>query len=239
MADSDPSSTSRRAVLLAAGSAGVAALASGCAGSTPKSGSPDRVAVVPVTSSAGTATAPTAVPACVLSPESGEGPYYVADAQVRSDIVEDRGGVPLHLDLTVVRTVRGCRPLAGIAVDVWQADALGKYSADGATFLRGTQRTDGSGKVSFRTIVPGWYAHIAPHVHVKVHPDARTEAATQLFLPEDLLRQVYRRDPYSRRKAPAHPNTRDDRFAAKGKLLTLGPIADGAGYRASFTIGLR
>lgn len=147
--------------------------------------------------------------------------------------------MPLHLDLTVVHAARGCRPLAGIAVDVWQADALGKYSADGATFLRGTQRTDASGKVSFRTIVPGWYAHIAPHVHVKVHPDARTEAATQLFLPEDLLRQVYRRDPYSRRKAPAHPNTRDDRFAAKGKLLTLGPVADGAGYRASFTIGLR
>lgn len=91
MADSDPSSTSRRAVLRAAGSAGVAALASGCAGGTPKAGSPDRVTAVPVTASAGTATAPAAVPACVLSPESGEGPYYVADARVRSDIVEDRG----------------------------------------------------------------------------------------------------------------------------------------------------
>lgn len=195
---------------------------------------------MPATARTGTGTAPVPVPvpACVLAPKTGDGPYYVPHARLRSDIVEDRGGVPLRLDLTVVRAARGCRPLAGIAVDVWHADALGTYSADGAAFLRGTQLTDATGTVSFRTIVPGWYAHVAPHVHVKVHPDAHTEAATQVFLPEELLRQVFRRDPYSRRRAPAHPNTRDDRFAAKGALMTLGPVAYGAGYRAAFTVGV-
>ncbi|MEV7730407.1 hypothetical protein AB0P15_37735 [Streptomyces sp. NPDC087917] len=160
------------------------------------------------------------------------------DAQVRSRIVEDREGVPLRLDLTVVSTARGCRPMGDVAVDVWQADALGEYSADGLTFLRGTQVTDAAGKVTFETIIPGWYAHVAPHVHFKVRPDAHTESSSQLFLPEELLLSVFAREPYSQREAPGHPNTRDNRFDEKGRSLTLRPVADGAGYRASFVVGI-
>ncbi|MFF5447249.1 intradiol ring-cleavage dioxygenase [Streptomyces sp. NPDC012888] len=235
MSGSDRDPAGRRVLLLAAGAAGIAALTSGCGSTTRHAHGTSAYRVSPAGLVSHTTPAP---PVCVLSPETGEGPYYVPDASLRSDITEDREGVPLRLDLTVVRATRNCAPLAGVAVDAWQADALGEYSSGGATYLRGTQLTDDAGRVTFRTIVPGWYAHVAPHVHVKVHPDADTEVSTQLFLPEELLLRVFSRAPYSARQAPAHPNLRDDRFESKGPHLTLDPIPDGTGYKASFTIGI-
>ncbi|MFD8980595.1 intradiol ring-cleavage dioxygenase [Streptomyces sp. NPDC059564] len=227
MTANGPLDTNRRTLLLAAGTTAITTLASACAGR--RTG----------TEAAGRAPAAQGVtPACVLAAETGEGPYYTPKSRIRSDVTEDREGVPLRLDLHVVRASKGCAPLAEVAVDIWQADASGTYSQRGATYLRGTQTTDAQGRVSFRTIVPGWYAHIAPHVHFKVRPGARTEVSSQLFLPEGLLKTIYAGEPYSRRKAPAHPNTRDDRFAAKGAELTLDPVRDGAGYRASFVIGI-
>jgi protocatechuate 3,4-dioxygenase beta subunit len=65
--------------------------------------------------------------ACLLSPENVEGPFYVDDARVRSDLREDRRGVPLVLDAAVV-DARTCAPLAGAAVDIWHCDAAGAYS---------------------------------------------------------------------------------------------------------------
>ncbi|SHM53782.1 hypothetical protein [Cryptosporangium aurantiacum] len=37
------------------------------------------------------------------------------------------------------------------------------------TYLRGYQVTDASGKVTFTTIVPGWYSPRVAHIHLKVH----------------------------------------------------------------------
>ncbi|MET9469038.1 intradiol ring-cleavage dioxygenase [Streptomyces sp. NPDC006544] len=228
-----------RRTLLTLSTAGLAALATACSTRLGGAATSEPVPAPAVAVGAGDSASPGgAAPLCVLVPETGEGPYYVPDAQIRSHIVEDRKGVPLRLDLTVVSTAHGCRPMSNVAVDVWQADALGRYSADGKTFLRGTQVTDAAGKLTFRTIVPGWYAHVAPHVHFKVRPDAHTQSSSQLFLPEELLLSVFAREPYSRREAPAHPNTRDDRFEAKGRSLTLRPVVDGAGYRASFVVGI-
>ncbi|MER5810239.1 intradiol ring-cleavage dioxygenase [Streptomyces sp. NPDC002033] len=229
-----PVNSHRRTLLLAVPTTAVAALASACAG---RRSGPEAAGRAPA-GRAGTPGPSGPSPACVLAAETGEGPYYTPKSRHRSDVTEDRVGVPLRLDLHVVRASKGCAPLAEAAVDIWHADASGIYSQDGATYLRGTQTTDGQGRVSFRTIVPGWYAHIAPHVHFKVRTGKRAEVSSQLFLPEELLKTIYARQPYSRRKAPAHPNTRDDRFAAKGAQLTLNPVPDGAGYRASFVIGI-
>ncbi|WP_308345447.1 intradiol ring-cleavage dioxygenase [Streptomyces sp. ISL-94] len=170
--------------------------------------------------------------------ESGAGPYYLDLDRVRSDITEGRDGVPFRLDLTVVRVSAGCRPVAGAAVDVWHADASGTYSTGGAAFLRGTQVADGAGRCTFRTIVPGWYAGLAPHIHFKVRPDSRTETTAQLFFPEELLVKVYARPPYDRRRAPEHPNARDSRYRASGAAMTLAPVPDGDGYRAAYTVGI-
>ncbi|MEU6313635.1 intradiol ring-cleavage dioxygenase [Streptomyces sp. NPDC047014] len=225
--------TSRRTLLLAAGSAGVAALTAGCAGAgrtaLPAPADPPTNPPSPGTASS---------PSCVLTLESGAGPYYLDLDRVRSDITEGVAGVPFRLDLTVVGASAGCRPVANAAVDLWHADPSGTYSTGGATFLRGTQLTDAAGRCTFRTIVPGWYAGLAPHFHFKVRPDGRTGTTSQFFLPEDLLLRVYARPPYNRRKAPKHPNARDDRYRAAGAATTLSPAPEADGYRAAYTIGL-
>ncbi|MEV7595205.1 intradiol ring-cleavage dioxygenase [Streptomyces sp. NPDC089922] len=230
--------TSRRTLLLAAGSAGFAALAAAC--SRPQAPGPagDASARPAGLSAASDGPSPAATPACVLTLESGAGPYYLDLDRVRSDITEGVGGVPFRLDLTVVRASAGCRPVADAAVDLWHADPAGAYSADGDTFLRGTQVTDASGRCTFRTIVPGWYAGLAPHFHFKVRPDGRSETTSQFFFPEELLVAVYARPPYSRRRAPEHPNARDDRYRAAGAATTLAPRPEANGYRAAYTVGI-
>ncbi|MFE0603970.1 intradiol ring-cleavage dioxygenase [Streptomyces sp. NPDC058892] len=232
-----PRPPGRRALLLAAGSAGAAALLGGaCAAPSGTRSAAGQPTGPPPP--AGRTTA--AAPACILAVEAGAGPYYLDVDLVRSDITQGRNGVPLRLDLTVVRVADGCRPLAHAAVEVWHADANGDYSTGKDTFLRGTQTTDRTGRCTFRTIVPGWYAGLAPHIHFKVRPDSRTETTSQFFFPEDLLTQVYARPPYAHRTAPDHPNQRDSRYRAAGKTMTLPltPDSDGGGYHTMYTIGI-
>ncbi|EFL14138.1 intradiol ring-cleavage dioxygenase [Streptomyces sp. C] len=224
MTDKGTTPTSRRALLLTAGSAGVAALTAACA----RPATPGRAAPAPSG----------ATPGCVLAVTSGAGPNYSGRGRTRSDVTEGREGVPLRLELTVVRVKDGCRPLPGAAVDIWQADASGVYSEGRQTWLRGVQVTDAAGRCVFETIVPGWYAGLAPHIHFKVRPDERSETTSQFFLPDAFLKDVYGRQPYARRKAPRDPNGNDDRYRAADGKMTLTPAADGTGYRAAFTVGL-
>src|SRR5919202_5765986 len=77
----------------------------------------------------------TAVPSCVVRPEVTEGPYYVAEDLVRSDIRSDPGtgavkaGTPLVLTFNVSQVSNGsCIPLKGATVEVWHCDAAGQYS---------------------------------------------------------------------------------------------------------------
>src|SRR2546425_1572792 len=195
-----------------------------------------------------------AQPVCTLTPEQIEGPFYLDQARIREDISEGKPGVPLRLVLHVLDASASCAPIPRAAVDVWQCDALGIYSGyegaaiaprhveplDDKTFLRGTQLTDHTGGVRFRTIYPGWYLGRTPHVHLKLRVGAKV-ATTQLYFPDEITNTVYARAPYNR-----HPN-RDttnttDRF--------LGPIAnkslvmwtmerEGDGYVAAATIALR
>ena len=68
---------------------------------------------------------------CQLFPDSGQGPFYIYDPEVRSNITEGRPGVPVTLTL-IVRDINGdggsCTPLANVAVDLWHPDGLGYYS---------------------------------------------------------------------------------------------------------------
>jgi protocatechuate 3,4-dioxygenase beta subunit len=140
--------------------------------------------------------------ACILTPQSEEGPYYVDPKLVRSDIAEGRPGVPLAFRLRVIEA-GPCTPIAGARVDIWHCDARGIYSAfpgqgDGhnidtssKTFLRGTQSADASGWTEFKTIYPGWYAGRATHIHFKVYLDERTVLTGQTFFPEALNEFIY------------------------------------------------
>ena len=92
---------------------------------------------------AGPAAVASGAVSCVLAPEQTEGPYYVANENVRRNITEGRPGRPLTLRLAVV-DASTCKPIKGATVDVWHCDALGNYSGVegvGGTFMRGIQRT--------------------------------------------------------------------------------------------------
>ncbi len=118
------------------------------------------------------------------------GPYYIPDAPYRSDVREDRKGKPLVLKLGVI-SADSRQPLDGVTAELWQCDALGRYSgylandagqfpdflrlaleqfrpSDGTRFLRGKQNADSDGQVRFQTIVPGWYTPRTPHIHLKL-----------------------------------------------------------------------
>jgi protocatechuate 3,4-dioxygenase beta subunit len=106
---------------------------------------------------------------CVVRPELTEGPYYVDEELLRSDIRSDpsdgtiRPGALLALAFNVSSAAsNACSPLAGAIVDVWHCDALGVYSdvsdpsfnTSGKKFLRGYQVTGSDGVARFTTIYP-------------------------------------------------------------------------------------
>jgi protocatechuate 3,4-dioxygenase beta subunit len=143
--------------------------------------------------------------ACVLTPEAGDGPFYLDPRLIRSDITSGKPGAPLDLALQVVRA-GDCATLANARVDVWHADALGLYSgyaqqpgvggvptdvAVGQQYLRGTQFTDASGNVRFRTIFPSWYGGRTPHVHFKVFLGGSQVVASQIFFPDEVNNEVF------------------------------------------------
>jgi protocatechuate 3,4-dioxygenase beta subunit len=156
-----------------------------------------------------------AIPRETAGPFPGDGSQGAAlnvlarSGVVRSNIRTSLGsgntavGVPLQLELTLVRAGGDCAPLPGYVIYVWHCDAPGRYSmyspgVEGEDYLRGVQAADTSGKVVFQTIVPGCYAGRWPHIHFEVYPSleqatgARNVVHTsQLALPEEICRQVY------------------------------------------------
>jgi protocatechuate 3,4-dioxygenase beta subunit len=142
---------------------------------------------------------------CVLTPEAGEGPFYLDPKLIRGDITSGQPGAPLQLAMQVVRA-GDCATLANARVDVWHADALGLYSgydrqsgvggvspaaAVGKQYLRGTQFTDAQGNVQFRTIFPSWYGGRTPHVHFKVFLGGKEVVASQIFFPDEITKEVF------------------------------------------------
>ena len=194
-------------------------------------------------------------PACVLTPAKDEGPYFVDRRLLRSDVRTDlsggspQEGVPLTLAITVVQAGGDCDPVTGAHVDIWQCNALGIYSAVagsdtvGRDFLRGCQTTDGSGKVRFATIIPGWYEGRAVHVHLKVRfSNTETEGyvfTSQLFFEQALIDEILStNDPYRARGLPDTRNDQDEIYGPDGWKLVVPCTREGAGYRGSIAIGL-
>lgn len=63
--------------------------------------------------------------ACVLTSEQIEGPYFIK-GPMRSNIKEDRQGVSLSVELTIV-DARSCQPISDALVSIWHCDAAGRY----------------------------------------------------------------------------------------------------------------
>jgi protocatechuate 3,4-dioxygenase beta subunit len=110
-----------------------------------------------------------------------EGPFFKPSSPERIDLYEPgMGGQPIELAGFVL--TRGCKPVPGALVDLWQADAKGDYDNSGFR-LRGHQFADAEGRYRFRTVVPAVYPGRTRHLHVKVQPKGGRILTTQLYFP--------------------------------------------------------
>ena len=194
------------------------------------------------------------LPACVVTPEQMEGPFFTDVRLNRSDIRSDptdksvKEGVPLVLTLRVSAVGNaGCTQLAGATVDVWHCDAVGVYSDSGGNtagkkFLRGHQVADANGSVRFTTIYPGWYPGRAVHIHFKVRvltgPALGNEFTSQLYFDEAVTDRVLARAPYSVRGQRTR-NSDDGLYRRGGSRLMLALTESSGGYAGEFHVGLK
>jgi protocatechuate 3,4-dioxygenase beta subunit len=240
---------SRREVLALMGGAALLAACEpvGPAGTAPPAASPAGASPDATSPGATPTKGPLALPACVVRPEQGEGPFFVDEGLERSDIRTDPAsgavseGAPLALSFNVLR-VSGiaCTPLAGAIVDVWQCDAAGVYSdvtGNSQEFLRGHQITDANGRASFTTIYPGWYGGRAVHIHFKIRSGSE-EFTSQLYFDDAMSDTVFQQQPYAARGPRPTRNANDGLFRNGGADLLLQVAPSGPGYSATFDIGL-
>ena len=190
------------------------------------------------------------------------GPYLTPNSLNRSDIREESPGIPLHLTLNVVDDYF-CKPIEGATVEIWHSDAGGLYSGvdniefdlttmldngksvdmRGKSFLRGQQTTGSDGRVSFTTIIPGWYTGRLAHIHLQtiIQGLSWTSHVTQLYLPQDIEQSVYKTDAYnSRGQNPIGINrdlvVRGDDVSVNQLTLPLAKHSDG--YRGEYDLAV-
>jgi protocatechuate 3,4-dioxygenase beta subunit len=193
-------------------------------------------------------------PACTLAPSLTEGPYWVDELLKRSDVRVDptdgsvQAGVPVQLEITIVRSNTSCGPEPDAAVDIWQASATGLYSDEaalgttGKKYLRGYQVTDAQGKVTFTTIFPGWYRGRTVHIHVRVRTSNGATTTynftTQLFFDDTLTNQILATSPYNSRGTRDTTNATDMIYAQSGGKTLLALTPTSSGYKTAITLGL-
>ena len=105
---------------------------------------------VPGPSAAGTA--------CQATPPDAFGPFGRGSPPVRSSIGQG------HVLTGVVLSSVGCRPIPGARVELWQANAKGRY----VRALSATVNVDRSGRFRFEGPYPASYEGGPPHIHLRV-----------------------------------------------------------------------
>jgi protocatechuate 3,4-dioxygenase beta subunit len=141
-------------------------------------------------------------------PTERHGPMFAGErvSPADADLVHQHAGEPVGERIIVTGRLLGGdgRPLAGQLVEVWQANAAGRYRHDGDRHdapldpnFTGAGRclTDAEGRYRFVTIKPGaypWANHAngwrPAHIHFSVFGRAFTERlTTQMYFPGDPL----------------------------------------------------
>ena len=131
------------------------------------------------------------------TPAQTEGPFYPLNrpAGIDNDLVHVAGqtGAASGELTTVTGKVldTGGRPLSGVLVEVWQANAHGRYhdSRDHSSQPLdprfkgyGTCLTDAEGAYTFHTIKPVAYTGRAPHIHFAVESKSVPRLITQMYV---------------------------------------------------------
>ena len=195
-----------------------------------------------------------------------EGPYWVTDSasgynrsDIRSDIAgtNTQSGVLFTLVLYVYDRKNSCVAMQNVQVDIWHCNAAGIYSGiksstngngvdyTSQSWLRGYQLTDSTGRVSFTTIVPGWYTGRATHIHIRFRStyDTSSDGSTntaQLFFDQTFVDTLDTTvSPYSSEGKNSVTNAGDSVYVSEGgtTILSLSGSAS-AGYTAAFSVYL-
>ncbi|MBK1878822.1 protocatechuate 3,4-dioxygenase [Pelagicoccus mobilis] len=152
---------------------------------------------------------------CTVSPKQTEGPFYPIHEQEDKDVDLTRVKGRKKRAKGKVVNVRGrildqnCEPLAGVMVEVWQANAAGRYSHEKDTNPApldpnfqswGQTTTDQDGYYGFKTIKPGAYPlnpergenspRRPPHIHFRVAKRGYHELVTQCYFPGEALNET-------------------------------------------------
>jgi protocatechuate 3,4-dioxygenase beta subunit len=135
--------------------------------------------------------------ALLRTPAQMEGPFYPLERPrgIDSDLVHVAGqtGVAAGELTTVAGRVvdTGGRPLSGVLVEIWQANAYGRYNdmrdssaapLDPRFKGYGTCLTDADGNYAFRTIKPVPYPGRAPHIHFALAGATVPRFVTQMYV---------------------------------------------------------
>jgi protocatechuate 3,4-dioxygenase beta subunit len=210
-----------------------AAAAFGCSNSSTSPSSTTTTTTDPTTTNA----------ACAVTPTETAGPFPSVTSLFRSDIREDRQGIPLTLTIKVVNSSASCAPVANASVEIWHADVAGNYSEYSSeaskTYLRGVQTTDAGGQVVFTTIYPGWYQGRATHIHVDVKINGVSRKVTQMAFAEAVNNAVYASSVYASRGSNPTANAADGIFSDSLASELVTPAGSpSSGYTATFQVGI-
>lgn len=116
----------------------------------------------------------------------------------------------------------------------------GQSPSSPTRYLRGAQRTNRNGLVTFRTIYPGWYEGRAPHIHVMVHVAGEEVHTGQIFFSDAANATVYRQGVYAPRGQASTTNGSDGIFEDAGGDRAIPAMRrSGAGYVGRLTMGVR
>ncbi len=146
----------------------------------------------------------------VATPAQTEGPFYPIVDQDDKDAdltrVQGRENVADGEVISVQGRVvdEAGRPIANAVVDVWQANAAGRYAHEADTTTAPLDpnfqgwaiiKTDAEGNYRFKTIKPGAYPASAgwmrpPHIHFKVSRRGYHEITTQMYFESEPLNDV-------------------------------------------------
>lgn len=156
---------------------------------------------------------------CGVTPKQTTGPFYPVFEQVDKDVDLTRltgHGAPARGEVIRVQgrvLDESCKPIAGVLVDLWQADSNGRYGhpadpnparPDPNFQGWGQMVTDAEGRYSFKTIKPASYpmefladgkpdnnaGYRTPHIHFRASRRGYVELATQMYFEGEKLNDI-------------------------------------------------
>ncbi len=135
------------------------------------------------------ALAPVAGGGCAATTDDIQGPFYLPGSP-NTALVAQPGEPGTRLYISGTTLANDCEtPIAGVKIEVWQANAAAVYDTSQNFLLRGTVFSDENGLYAFETILPGPYLngnqYRPKHIHFKVTKPGFPDLITQLYFEGD------------------------------------------------------